>query len=86
MADKYGAELGVTGRLMTEEEAFDLYYNGNKDILYSNLYFWLASHHGDDSIGCVYEIDKIDTLPFYVDDLAGVRPVVEVLKSNIIVK
>ena len=89
-AQKYGSDLfGVTGRLMTYEEAEALKTN-YKEILYGKntekgyLNYWLGSASGETN---VYGVSGTIVQSRYsfdsVNNGYGVRPVIEVPKSSI---
>lgn len=91
-AMKYGETLGVTaGRLMLKSEAEEL-RSVNSDILYGKngkssgkyLNYWLGSAN---SASDVWFVDGDNGDLFYnnysLDNICGVRPVVEILRSNI---
>ena len=88
-AKAYGETLGVTGRLMTYEEAKALETNYS-EILYGKntekgyLHYWLGSAVMKNSVW--YVDDEVSFAPdgiFLGETSYGVRPVIEVPKSSI---
>ena len=84
-AKAYGEKIGGTGRLMTLEEAEELDIEPYWDIVYGTetyLFYWLSTN---DSGGCVRSVDGFGGGLYFTayDVPEGVRPVVEISKSNI---
>ena len=91
-AIKYGETLGATGRLMLKSEADDLNNDEYRDILYGKngkssgtyLNYWLGSAFFTSSVWFVLgSSSSLFDNDFDDGSVFGVRPVVEVLKSNI---
>ena len=88
-ADRYGAKLGVTGRLMLHNEAEELEAR-NSDILYGKngkssgeLNYWLGSAVNIESLFFVRgEEGRFESAEFFKNDFC-VRPVIEILSSKI---
>ena len=89
-AKEYGTTLGVTGRLMTYEEAIKLQTDyseilyGNKDG--NNLNYWLGSAYSGEFVALVNgdgNGNKVFGDSYYRPEFCGIRPVIEVPKSSI---
>ena len=84
-AKAYGASLGVTGRLMTYEEAkalktdYSEILNGNKDG--NKLRYWLSSAHGKSRVYGVNSDGTYSGKDYYDVINYGARPVIKVSKS-----
>ena len=90
VAKKYGSNLGVTGRLMTYEEAASLDVSATSSILYGQyeegkfLNYWLGS--ADFGVDVVWYVDGgLGGLSgdYFNGSYFGVRPVIEVSASSI---
>ena len=90
IAKTYGASLGATGRLMTVEEVEAL--GGSRDSestkdcpdFINSTEYWLGSARGTSSVWSVYGgIGSLLSFSFGTGIACGVRPVVEILKSDI---
>ena len=85
-AKAYGEALGVTGRLMTIEEANVLETPNYSEILYGNkdgngLNYWLGSASSEEHVWIVTgELSYLDGINF-VSVSFGARPVIKVSKS-----
>ena len=88
-AKAYGASLGVTGRLMTYEEAkalqtdySEILYGLNTEKGYLN--YWLGSAFSENKVWFVFgESSSLGNGNFFSVNFCGVRPVIEVPKSSI---
>ena len=87
-AKAYGASLGVTGRLMTYEEAEAL-KTDYSEILYGNkdgnkLNYWLSSAEDENLVVGVYGVYSYSDIGSFDGGLNyGARPVINVPKSSI---
>ena len=88
MAKEYGNSLGVTGRLMTYEEAGAL-KKVDSTILYKNkLTYWLSSARDGSTLLYVYanlekDFGDYGICVYSKIDCSGVRPVIKVSASSI---
>ena len=81
-ADRYGASLGVKGRLMLYFEAETL-KSANSDILDSNEHFWLGSADTTSTVWAISGSSSFETCGYSYSVDYYVRPVVEISISKI---